>query len=368
MNPGSEGAAVSDLRRGDDAREDRTYLVPVSIAAIAVAAMVVVAAAMDLPIHDPDARYVGSPIALISLVVFLFFLVDVAGRAWRARRSEGVRLTTAAATVLRERWLNRRGAIVIACVVSFYGTYVSYRNLKSYVPVLTDGSYDVDLLELDRSLFFGHDPAELLHDLLGMGVAADVLSSVYVAFFMFIPLSLGFALIWGSRLRAGIWYTSALSLSWLLGALSYYVLPAMGPVYTAVGVFNRLPDTGVSRLQESLLEQRAEVLADPSASSTVQSIAAFASLHTAVIVAALLVAILLGLPRQLRVALWAFLALTITATIYFGWHYLIDDIAGAGIGVFSVWATGRLTGFDFSLRPAFVVRSQHPEGDVVGGH
>jgi len=41
---------------------------------------------------------------------------------------------------------------------------------------------------------------------------------------------------------------------------------------------------------------------------------------------------------------WAFLALTILATIYFGWHYLADDVAGAFIGWLSVsiaaWATG----------------------------
>lgn len=346
----------------------RIYLVPVVIAAVAVVAMVTMAAVMDLPIRDPDARYVGSPIALIGLVVLIFLVVDVFIQAWRARRSEQVGLASAVGAVLRRRWLNRRGAIVIACVVSFYATYVSYRNLKSYVPEVTQGNYDLWLLDFDRWLFFGNDPAALLHDLLGTGIAAAVLSSVYVAFFMFIPLSLGYALIWGSRLRAGIWYTSALSMCWLLGALSYFMLPAMGPIYAAGGVFNSLPETGVSRLQESLLEMRTEVLADPAASSTVQSIAAFASLHTAVLVAALLVAISLGLPRILRVGLWTFLGLTLTSTIYFGWHYLIDDVAGAMIGIFAVWASARLTGFEVRLPAALLVSSQQGERDVIGGH
>jgi membrane-associated phospholipid phosphatase len=31
-----------------------------------------------------------------------------------------------------------------------------------------------------------------------------------------------------------------------------------------------------------------------------------------------------------------FLLLTITATAYFGWHYLIDDVAGLAIGAASV--------------------------------
>jgi hypothetical protein len=36
--------------------------------------------------------------------------------------------------------------------------------------------------------------------------------------------------------------------------------------------------------------------------------------------------------------------LTILATVYFGWHYLVDDVAGLGIGAFAVWLAWRATG------------------------
>ena len=62
-------------------------------------------------------------------------------------------------------------------------------------------------------------------------------------------------------------------------------------------------------------------------------IAGFASLHIAVILTAALVAHLVGAPRLLRIALWVFLGLTTLATVYFGWHYVIDDIAGVAIAV-----------------------------------
>jgi membrane-associated phospholipid phosphatase len=64
-----------------------------------------------------------------------------------------------------------------------------------------------------------------------------------------------------------------------------------------------------------------------------------------VLFSAALMAHLLSLWRPLRGALWALLALTVLATIYFGWHYLIDDVAGLVIGGASVWIAGVATGW-----------------------
>ena len=52
-------------------------------------------------------------------------------------------------------------------------------------------------------------------------------------------------------------------------------------------------------------------------------------------------------------ALWTFLGLTSVATLYFGWHYVVDDIAGLGIGVIAVSFAGIATGH---LRPEVPVR------------
>lgn len=311
--------------------------------------MAIVAAVKNLPIHDPDARYVGSSAALIGVVALIFLVIDVGRRGWALNRAEA---TGAAGYVgvLRERWLNRRGVIVIVTLLSFSATYVAYRNLKSYVPQVTSGNYDGPLMGMERWLFFGNDPAELLHSVFGTGIAANVLSFVYVGFFMFIPLSIGYALIWSNHLRTGVWYVSALSLTWMLGALSYYVLPAMGPVYTDPGVFSDLPETAVSRLQDSLLVLRAGVLVDPGGAVTVQSIAAFASLHTAILAVAVIIAEMMRLPKPARIGLRVLLVLTLLSTVYFGWHYLIDDVAGAAIGVIAVWIGARLIGHELPWR------------------
>ena len=253
--------------------------------------------------------------------------------------------------VFTERWWGRRGLIVLSALLSFYVTYISYRNLKSFLPFVTDANFDKELLESERWLFFGNDPAKLLHDLLGSGITAEVLSAVYLAFLTFVPISLAIALIWSKRLKVGITYVTALSICWILGALSYYLLPALGPVFAEPGAFAALPETGVTRLQETLLEHRNEVLANPHATNAVQSVAAFASLHTGVLFAAALVAHRARSQHWVRYGLWSLLGLTLIATVYFGWHYIIDDFAGLIIGAVAVFGGERVMAF-FGSTPA----------------
>ena len=345
-------AGADNLRGREGVAAARAYLAPVAVALVGLASMLIVAASEGLPLRDPDARYVGSPLALIGVIALIFLVLDVVPRAWRASRADGGRsYLPELVAVLRERWLGRRGLVVAASLVSFYVTYLSYRNLKSFVPFVTNGSnHDPALLDSERWLFLGADPGKILHDILGTGVSAHVLSAIYLAFLTLVPLSLGFALIWSSRLRVGVWYVTALSITWLLGALSYYLIPALGPVFVEPAVFSSLPETGVTRLQDALLEHRLEVMADPHATTAVQSVAAFASLHIAVVFVAALVAQLVGAARWLRLGMWTFLGLTALATVYFGWHYIIDDVAGLAIGAIAVIAGARLTGFE--LRPS----------------
>ena len=81
-----------------------------------------------------------------------------------------------------------------------------------------------------------------------------------------------------------------------------------------------------------LLDDRSGFLRNTE-TGTPQAIAAFASLHIAMSFTAAVVAHRLRLDRRLRVALWTWLALTVVTTIYHGWHYVVDDLAGLLIGL-----------------------------------
>ncbi len=359
MKSGSQArAGANDLRGREGLKELRAYMAPAFLAVVGLACMLIVAFAEGLPLRDPDARYVGSPLALISLICAIFLVLDLLPRAWRASRSAGTPYLATMRSVFVERWWGKRGVVVLVSLLSFYVTYLSYRNLKSFLPFVNGANHDQALLDAERWFFFGSDPATLLHNLLGTGAIAHVLSFVYLAFLTFVPLSIGFALVWSSRLRVGVWYVTALSICWLLGVLSYYVVPALGPAYAKASMFSALPETGVSRLQDTLFAHRAEVIFDPQATGAVQSIAAFASLHVAVIFAAALLVQLAGAPRAVRIGMWTFLGLTGVATIYFGWHYVVDDVAGLLIGAIAVYGGARLCGVELGglRRPAPVPR------------
>ena len=306
-------------------------------------------------------------------VVALLILVDIAVRA--AGRSRKLTPSWAAMReVRRERWTGRRTAAVAGALIGFYVTYLAYRNVKSAVPLLRPGDlFDRQLEGFDRVLFGGNDPAAVLHSLLGTGIAAEVLALVYMAFFYFVLISLPLALVFAPVPQAGIFYVTAVAINWGLAAASYLLLPARGPIYYAPGGFADLPATDVSHLQGVLLRQRAGFLSDPMAEGAHQGIAAFASLHTSIIFTAAVAAHMLGLGRRVRIGLWALFALTTTATVYFGWHYVADDLAGIVIGLAALALARGLTGFAPSTVPWPRIRwrpgfARRPAGAPAGPH
>ncbi|MBA3747619.1 MAG: phosphatase PAP2 family protein [Solirubrobacterales bacterium] len=246
----------------------------------------------------------------------------------------------------RQRWTPRAGLAVAGALVGFYLTYVAYRNLKSVIPLLRPGDlFDRELAEADRLLFFGSDPATLLHSLLGTQISTQVLSSVYVAFVFIVPVMLAVALVFSPDLRGGLFFATALSVNWIIGAATYLMIPARGPIYYVPGDFAALPDSHASHLQGLLLEQRREFLADPTAPGAAQSIAAFASLHCSILITAALAAHILGLGRSLQIGLWVLAGVSVVATVHLGWHYVVDDIAGFAIALAALAIARLLTGF-----------------------
>ena len=343
----------------------RLYGLAVALAVGSSLLAVVVAMVLDLRMRDPDG-VAGPAYVRLPLIVLAFFIADVVPRALhRAGGRRGFR--AALDDVVRERWDRHRTALVFVGLASFYAAYVSYRNLKGALPFARDVLHDDALLALDRAMFLGDDPGPALQALLGTGITAVVLSAVYLAFLAFVPLSLGAALVWARSVRTGAFYVTALSLNWLMGAATYYMVPSLGPVFAKPELYVDLPETGVSALQRSLLENRVEVLADPATAGAIQGIAGFASLHVSIVLTGALVAHRLGLHRAIRVTMWVFFALTVVSTVYFGWHYLVDDVAGVAMGYAAVWIAWRATGGTSATSvPAQRIADTQPETQQIG--
>jgi membrane-associated phospholipid phosphatase len=136
-------------------------------------------------------------------------------------------------------------------------------------------------------------------------------------------------------------------MAWVLGTISYYALPTLGPGFRYVQLYYpELPVTPSGRLMATLADTRHQVITG-TVEDAVQSVAGFASLHCAI---TLLVALMVQYTIQikwLKIAVWVNFAVTATATLYFGWHYIADDVAGILIALISFYVGGIASGQKF---------------------
>jgi hypothetical protein len=224
-------------------------------------------------------------------------------------------------------------------------TYVSYRNLKNYLPDLYDSTQDSMLHRLDRAMFFGNEPATILHAVFGETWAAQFFAFIYLLYLPLAPLSLVVWLVWSKRIEHGYWYATANCLTWALGTISYYAIPSLGPAFNYPWLYEGLEVTGVTALQDSLWDQRQDHRFPLSPfSESIQSVAGFASLHVALTLVIALIAHFTVRNAIVRWAAWTFFWLTTVSTLYFGWHYIADDIGGALIAFAAVWLGAWATG------------------------
>jgi hypothetical protein len=307
---------------------------------------IVVAVAYDKRLIDPEGSFLGPSWLRLPLLLFGALLLDMLPRTlWQSRLNP--RLMP---PIVKERWnthWNRERLTLVALgIVCFYVVYVSYRNLKSFLPFVRESMYDRELHYLDRALLFGHDPAHVLHGLLGEGFMAWPLSYVYLWFLPLVPLAVTAWLVWSRNLSYGYWFVTSQCIAWSLGTASYYALPTLGPGLEYTWLYDGLPTTPTSKLMESLSYGRNNVYWGV-VQDAVQSVAGFASLHVAI---TLLVALMIQYTvrsRALRWVFWVNFGVTVVATLYFGWHYIADDVAGVMIALVSFYVGGLASGQRF---------------------
>ncbi len=324
----------------------RAYVLLIGIAASMGLLAIITALAIDRRLLDPEG-FLGPAWLRLPLLLFGAFLLDILPRiVWFSRGNP-----TAIPGLVRERvrfhWTRERLTLMVLGVSCFYVTYVSYRNLKSFLPfVLGDKLYDRELHLVDRALFFGHEPANVLHAVFGDGVTAHLYSTIYLWFLPLVPLALTAWLIWSRNITFGYWFATSQCIAWTLGTASYYALPTLGPGFEYAWLYQDLPETGSSALMESLYNGRNNVV-NGGLADAVQSVAGFASLHVAI---TLLVALMVQYTLRSKVLKWIFwvnFAVTVVATLYFGWHYVADDIAGVVIALIAFYVGGIASGQKF---------------------
>jgi PAP2 superfamily len=312
---------------------------------------------LDRGLADPDG-FLGPAWVRLPMLVGGAFAADLLPRTLWASRFRPKLMPEMMRARIREHWTRDRAVLVVTGVVTFYLTYVSYRNLKSFLPALFgDRNYDRELFIMDRALFLGHPPAVILHNVLGTDVLAHFLSTIYLWFLPLVPLALTAWLVWSRTVAFGYWFATSQCLAWTLGTASYYALPTLGPGFEYSWLYQNLAPTASSQLMEALINGRHDVNTDV-LQGAVQSVAGFASLHCAITMLVALMAHATLRSRLIPRLLWANFAVTVVATLYFGWHYVADDVAGIVIALFSFYVGGVVSGVSFDRRQ--VVQEAEP--------
>jgi hypothetical protein len=144
----------------------------------------------------------------------------------------------------------------------------------------------------------------------------------------------------------GYWFVTSQCVAWTLGTISYYALPTLGPGFEYVPLYADLAKTPTSDLMSALSFGRDDVINGVS-TDTVQSVAGFASLHCAITLLLALVVQYTVRNNLAKWACWTNFGLTVIATIYFGWHYIADDVAGIVIAIVAFYVGGIASGQKF---------------------
>lgn len=302
----------------------RLWLLTVVFGLVAIARSV----QLGIGFRDPHGGLFVSRVLQSVGILVVLAIADAVRRTPAGTRS----VRTVVATV-RGRWTRSRLLAVGSTLLAYHLIYLCYRNLKSWDVFNT--SRDRGLLEFDRWLFLGHSPAVLLHDLLGVGPAAHVLMTVYASFPTLLAVAVVAPVALCTRVRDGAVGVAAVAIAWILGTISYYAIPSLGPFAVAPKEFASLPHLDAQTTQALYLRQRDYLLAHPHAPDAFAQVSAFASLH----VACSTVMMLLARHYRLRITsivMTVFVGATMIATVYLGWHFVSDVIVGLAIGWVSV--------------------------------
>jgi hypothetical protein len=137
-------------------------------------------------------------------------------------------------------------------------------------------------------------------------------------------------------------YVLSILLIYFLGPACYFIAPSLGPVFYRPELFSDLarlaPDSAF--LARFLSEQTQMTLASEAHPiAPFGFISAFPSLHVG-----LALIVLLAMRRSLILTLFNCfgVAFTFVATVVLGWHYMVDGVAGAVLGLLCWWFANRV--------------------------
>jgi hypothetical protein len=289
-------------------------------------------AALGFPHIPPLLGYVTIG-ALVTVAGGVWLLLRTLWRLYRAGIDHPAR--EIATLVRRNQGRLAIGILGIQLVVLQMG---SLTWLKTLMPLLVPFWADPYLANLDASIF-GSDPWRLLTP--ALDPIGPFIDAVYAAWFpvkSFVVAALLISLPSFNKSRAALAYFFTVG---IFGVLGQYAVSSAGPLfYGMAGFGTRFADLE-SHLTPAVKVTRAYLWDSyvTGGDRIATGISAMPSIHVAL---AAWVALTLqsSFPR-LAVLGWAFFTTILVGSVYLGWHYAADGIAGAGAALVAWGLAGR---------------------------
>ncbi len=189
-------------------------------------------------------------------------------------------------------------------------------------------------IQLERVLFAGVLPSAWLQETFyvpgRIAIHDYVLMATYISYFV-VP-HIAAVVVWRSRRDLFPRVIAAISLTFLIGLVFYFLIPTAPPWLASE---NGVIAEDIHRIVPELSAQVAGNVYDETSAAVGQNdVAAMPSLHTALTCTVALIMASYG--RRWRWVGITYVALMATALVYLGEHYVIDEIAGIALAV-GVW-------------------------------
>jgi hypothetical protein len=207
-------------------------------------------------------------------------------------------------------------------------TVIAYFNLKQIIPFVNPRLFDQQLWQIDTIIHGNISPT-----LMALRIPHDwgvwpFMDKFYKTFFL-----LHFIFFWifiGQKNSQDLKnkFFTAICLLWIVGGISYFVFPAMGPCYFKPELFKGLNLPWAQKIQYLLLDSYTHATKDSFAYQTTafSGIAAMPSLHVAF--PFLFTLLSWKINRIISITTGVYTLIILIGSVMLGWHYLIDGYAG----------------------------------------
>ncbi len=248
-----------------------------------------------------------------------------------------------------------RGRLFVRDWIPFIGLFFAYELMRGYADNFGLSVHVTDIIAIERALFGGSLPTEVLQRAFHPATGIDVIASVATIFYFLhfpLPLAVGFFL-WLRRRRVYYDYVAALILLSMAGFVTFLLVPVAPPWWAAEHGFLPGPDgrPAILYLKELGFNQLAQAFGFEGHylysyaiyDINPNQVAAFPSLHAGFPFLAFLFA-----RRTFGRVGWVMLAYALCvwlSVVYLADHYVVDVLAGIAYASAAYWLIAHAPGW-----------------------